>query len=55
MATVLWWWVLPGPCFGACGVAANSMRMAALSTVFEPAKLEGVTNLSAAAASAGPW
>src|ERR1035437_3122563 len=37
--TVLWW-VLPGPCFGACGAAANSMRVAALSTAFEPAKLE---------------
>jgi hypothetical protein len=33
-------WVLPGPCFGAYGAAANSMRMAALSTTFEPAKLE---------------
>jgi hypothetical protein len=32
--------VLPGPCFGAYGAAANSMRMAALSTTFEPAKLE---------------
>ena len=39
MVTVLWW-VLPGTCFGAYGVAANSMRMAALSTAFEPAKLE---------------
>jgi len=37
--TVLWW-VLPGPCFGACGASANSMRVAALSTAFEPAKLE---------------
>jgi hypothetical protein len=35
VVTVLWW-VLPGPCFGACGAAANSRRMAALS----PAKLE---------------
>lgn len=34
------WWVLSGPCFGAYGAAANSMRMAALSTTFEPAKLE---------------
>jgi hypothetical protein len=33
-------WVLPGPCFGAYGAAANSMRMAAFSTTFEPAKLE---------------
>jgi hypothetical protein len=39
VVTVLWW-VLPGPCFGAYGAAANSMRMAALSTTFEPAKLE---------------
>jgi hypothetical protein len=39
VVTVLWW-VLPGPCFGACGAAANSMRMAALSTTSEPAKLE---------------
>ena len=40
------WWVLPGPCFGACGAAANSVRMAALSTTFELAKLERVKNLS---------
>jgi hypothetical protein len=40
------WWVLPGPCFGACGAAANSVRMAALSTPFELAKLERVKNLS---------
>ena len=53
MVTVLWW-VLPGPCFGACGAAANSMRMA-LSTTFEPAKLEeGEESSRSAAASAGP-
>jgi len=39
VVTVLWW-VLPGPCFGAYGAAENSMRMATLSTTFEPAKLE---------------
>jgi hypothetical protein len=45
VVTVLWW-VLPGPCFGAYGAAVNSMRMAALSTTFEPAKLEEAKNLS---------
>jgi hypothetical protein len=44
VVTVLWW-VLPGPCFGAYGAAANSLRMAALSTT-QPAKLEEAKNLS---------
>jgi hypothetical protein len=37
-----------------CGAATNSMRMAALSTTFEPALLKRV-NFRSAAASAGPW
>src|SRR3989304_10258000 len=38
-----------------CGAAANSMRMAALSTTFEQALLKRVKNYSFASASVGPW
>ena len=31
---------MPGPCLGTWSAATNSMRVAALSTAFEPAKLE---------------